>query len=592
MAFLNRVSIGVKLIVVVLFLMLATVAANYVFFLKHYRDDANEALSEKAAAFTAVADEAKAHTSRLHADKDFDLKPMLDELSSTMKAGGDYRKTRMFKTIPVVAGWTAAAEAAKREHIDFEVVAFNARNKDHTPKSGSFEEQMLKDLEAQVKSGGSDSIGRIDQATNQYVYLRAIKLDESCMLCHGDPAVYDAKDEKGAFDGKDPLGFAMESWKPGDMHGAFEVHLPLSTVDTQVAEFFQNGLMITVPLLIVAAGTFIFILRGLLSKPVAAMVETMNQIITTNDLTRRLNLKRGDEVGQIAHWFDELLGSLHKIISDVLSSTRQVAAASTEIAASSEEMAAGLTRQEQQAAQVSAAVEEMSASITEVASKSQDASKNAGNSQNEAGTGGKVVAQTVEEMHSIAEDVNKSSQAIAELGKKGEQIGAIIEVINDIADQTNLLALNAAIEAARAGEHGRGFAVVADEVRKLAERTTQATEEVARSIRDIQTETQAAVQRIDAGSKRVKTGVELASSAGEALHRIVTSSQSLAGMVQSIAAAAEEQSSASEQISRSVEQITAVTKESAEGASQAARAAADLSAQAEKLQELVAKFKV
>jgi methyl-accepting chemotaxis protein len=592
MSFVSRLNIGVKLIVVVLTLMVATVGANYAFFMSHYRKDAQEALSEKAAAFTAVADQAKAHTSRLHADKDFDLKPLLDELTTTVKSGGDYRTTRMFKTIPVVAGWTAAAEAAKLEHIDFSVTAFQARNKDHTPAAGSFKEQLLKDLEAQVKAGGGDTLGRIDEKTNQYVYLRAIRLDESCMLCHGDPARYDAKDEHGAFDGKDPLGFAMESWKPGDMHGAFEVSMPLSTVDAQVAGFFQNGLIITIPLLIVAAGVFIFIIRHLLTKPVAAMVQTMNQIISTHDLTRRLDIKRGDEVGQIGHWFDELVGSLHKIISDVLSSTRQVAAASTQIAASSEEMAAGLTRQEQQAAQVSAAVEEMSASISEVAQKSQDAARNAGASQSEAGTGGKVVAQTVEEMHSIADDVHKSSQAIAELGKKGEQIGAIIEVINDIADQTNLLALNAAIEAARAGEHGRGFAVVADEVRKLAERTTQATEEVARSIRDIQTETQAAVQRIDAGSKRVKTGVELASSAGEALNRIVSSSQGLAGMVQSIAAASEEQSSASEQISRSVEQITAVTKESAEGASQAARAAADLSAQAERLQELVAKFKV
>ncbi len=195
-------------------------------------------------------------------------------------------------------------------------------------------------------------------------------------------------------------------------------------------------------------------------------------------------------------------------------------------------------------------------------------------------------------MESIASDVSKSSQAVTSLGKKGEQIGQIIEVINDIAEQTNLLALNAAIEAARAGEHGRGFAVVADEVRKLAERTTTATEEVARSIKEIQSETDGAVRTIEAGSQRVAKGVELANSAGEALSQIVATSQTVAGMVQSIAAAAEQQSAASEQISRSIEQINAVTLESTQGATQAAQAASQLSQQAETLQALVGRFKV
>ena len=241
---------------------------------------------------------------------------------------------------------------------------------------------------------------------------------------------------------------------------------------------------------------------------------------------------------------------------------------------------------------MSAAVEEMASSASEVAQKSEATSKAAADSRSQADEGGKIVAGTVHEMKLISEEVTSSASSVSDLGKKGEQIGAIIEVINDIADQTNLLALNAAIEAARAGEHGRGFAVVADEVRKLAERTTKATEEVAQSIREIQTGTGDAVQKIQSGSGRVSKGVELANSAGDALAKIVAGSGSVVEMVASIAAAATEQSAASEQIARSVQEISAVTRESTQGASQAAQAAANLSKDAERLRSLVAKFKV
>ncbi len=165
-------------------------------------------------------------------------------------------------------------------------------------------------------------------------------------------------------------------------------------------------------------------------------------------------------------------------------------------------------------------------------------------------------------------------------------------MINDIADQTNLLALNAAIEAARAGEHGRGFAVVADEVRKLAERTTSATEEVSSSIRGIQGETASAVSRIEAGSERVGKGVDLANQAGSSLETIVQGSKSVQGMVQDIAAAANQQASASDEIARAIENISSVTRQSSEGAGQASEAAGDLALQSEQLMSLVGRFKV
>ena len=584
----KSLGLGTRIIAVTLTILVVAIFATYVIFVSGFRDAAEQAMVEKAAAFTAVADEAKNHVSRLNQSQVFDLPALVADLEETLKNNRSYTEAKIFGTIPVVAGWTAAEDAANRENIEFKVPAFDARNKTNTPPAGSFEEALLRDLTNQVSSGQSEVAYKIDRGTNELHYMRAIRLGAECMMCHGVPGNEWDTDK----DGKDPLGFAMESWEVGDMHGAFHVIMPLDPVDSQVAGFISYGLLWTVPLVIAGIGVFIFLLRAMFARPVANLIERIKDIAQgEGDLTQRVEVNSEDEIGELGKWFNTFVQKINDVIAEVGGVTREVAAAATEIAASSDEMAKGMSEQSSQVIQVSSAIEEMSASVVEVARKSGEAAGNASKSGEVAQEGGKVVDETIQGMNAISEAVSAGAASVAELGKRGEQIGEIIDVINDIADQTNLLALNAAIEAARAGEHGRGFAVVADEVRKLADRTTKATEEIGDSIKAIQTETGEAVTRMNAGTEQVKTGVERATEAGRSLQQIVTGAQEVASMIQSIAAAAEEQSAASEEVSRNVDAISAVTRQATEGSSQAASAASQLSTKAEQLQKLVSTFK-
>lgn len=328
-----------------------------------------------------------------------------------------------------------------------------------------------------------------------------------------------------------------------------------------------------------------------ITKPILDGLAVLEKM-ATGDLTVRITADYKNQLQGLKNAINALGDSMGQILRDVSDAVAATASASSQISSSTEELAAGAQEQSAQASEVASAINEMTSTILQTANYASTAAESAKHAGTIANEGGSSVQASIQGMGRISDVVLRAAETVQKLGKGSEQIGEIIQVIDDIADQTNLLALNAAIEAARAGEQGRGFAVVADEVRKLAERTTKATKEIATMIRTIQLDTEEAVVSMNEGTKEVEIGKNLAVQSGKSLGDIVKAANSVVDVVTQVAAASEEQSSAAEQITKNIESISTVTHESAAGTQQIARAAEDLNRLTENLQRLIAQFKI
>jgi methyl-accepting chemotaxis protein len=329
-----------------------------------------------------------------------------------------------------------------------------------------------------------------------------------------------------------------------------------------------------------------------ITDPVKSLMGIITDAATNKDLTLRSEIHSRDEFGQMGEAFNSMMASFHELILELTAATSQVASSATELSATTAQTSRGMTQQQDDTAQVASAMTEMTATVYEVAQNTQNAATASSNAANSAQTGRQVVEATISAVQTLSQRLADSAELTHTLEAESTNIANMLEVINNIAEQTNLLALNAAIEAARAGEQGRGFAVVADEVRSLSSRTAESTKQIAAVIERLQSGTKAAVKAMQTSSNEASEVVQQTLKAGDSLNEIATAVEHINAMTIQIASASEEQSLVSEEINQNVVNISSVSMDSAEGANQIAQTCEELARLSEHLKEISERFTV
>ncbi|GAB2646291.1 methyl-accepting chemotaxis protein [Vibrio panuliri] len=321
-------------------------------------------------------------------------------------------------------------------------------------------------------------------------------------------------------------------------------------------------------------------------------LETTSSQIAQGDLTQRINIKGNDEFAHIAQSVNQIVADFQHVIKTNRDSISQLARTSEENSVVANQAKQTILNQQEQTTQVAAAINEFTATVHEVAQSATSAAEASEQADLAAASGQVVVEESIQMIENLSTDLQQSVDAMHTLAKHSEEIGTVVDVIQDISEQTNLLALNAAIEAARAGEQGRGFAVVADEVRTLASRTQTSTKEIMATIQRLQEGSRDSTQRLEKGAENAATTVEKAMEAGQALEQIKSSVDQITAMNTQIATAAEEQSLVTEDINSNISSISELANQTATGAEQSSEATLELANLAETLKEEIDRYRV
>ncbi len=371
---------------------------------------------------------------------------------------------------------------------------------------------------------------------------------------------------------------------------SFVVSIPMDKIMEGPRSLRNYAILIGVIGLIIVVGLMVFLANRTFA-PIIDMKDMMQEAAEGEaDMTRRMRVGAMDEIGETAYWFNIFIERIQKLIIQVKSNSQSVSSAALQISSSTEELSKTVDDQSGQAQSVSAALSELSTTSSDIAASMEESRGITENSSQMTREGSKTIESSIDSLRQIEVQAESLSKIVKDLGQSTNQIGAIVEVINDVADQTNLLALNAAIEAARAGEHGRGFAVVADEVRKLAERTGKATDEIVAIINSLQKKAGDADSAMQETVAEVSKGTELGNKSLEMLGSIVESGKEVQNASESVAAAIEEENATISEISTNLESMAAGSMESAAAVQEVTQTADDLAREAETLKELVDQF--
>ncbi|KPC31496.1 Methyl-accepting chemotaxis protein [Pseudomonas syringae pv. cilantro] len=368
----------------------------------------------------------------------------------------------------------------------------------------------------------------------------------------------------------------------------YGLQMQLAQAETDQARDLQIGCVVLVMLLGILAAV---VITRQITRPIRDTLAIVERI-ASGDLTHTAAITRRDELGVLQQGIQRMGNTLRELISGIRDGVTQIASAAEELSAVTEQTSAGVNSQKVETDQVATAMHEMSATVHEVARNAEQASVAASDADKQAREGDKVVGEAIQQIERLATEVARSSDAMNVLEQESAKIGKVMDVIKAVAEQTNLLALNAAIEAARAGEAGRGFAVVADEVRGLAQRTQQSTEEIEGLVAALQNGTRQ-VSGIMLGSRALTdSSVELTRKAGASLENITRTVSNIQAMNQQIAAAAEQQSSVADEISRSIVNVRDVSEQTAEASEETAASSVELARLGGQLQMMVSHFRV
>jgi methyl-accepting chemotaxis protein len=357
----------------------------------------------------------------------------------------------------------------------------------------------------------------------------------------------------------------------------------------------ESALTVTITIAISAfllALVLSFLVIKAITDPLKKLTDIFSNIEQSSNLTLRTNINSKDELGIVSRSFDSLLDKFHKTLEDVIDIVAKLDNSSVNLANSSATTSNHINNQRLETDMVATAMNEMAMTAQEVAKNAANTASGSEDANKQSLQGQVVVASTVDSINKLSEQINNAASSIDKLSNDSQEIGRVLDVIRGIAEQTNLLALNAAIEAARAGEQGRGFAVVADEVRSLASRTESSTQEIQSMIESLQSGTKDAVSVMQQSSVQVESSVEQANQAGQALTQITESVASINDMAAQIATAAEEQTSVNEEINRNVTNISTISDETATEAEKTNNSSQELATLASTLNQLVSQFKV